>query len=241
MPPLVAVPGRHLAADRVQGWRRDGVGVPRRYLDALHRAGAAEAVLLPVPLTPAEATTRLAPFDGLLLPGGGDVDPACFGAERHPEVYAVQPDSDAFELALARAALDTGTPILAVCRGLQVLNVALGGTLVQHISGKPGVGDHGYPNVGGSMNHVRVEAGTKLADALGATDVDGCCHHHQAIDRLGGGLRAVAWSDDGLVEGAELESGWVVGVQWHPEDTAADDPTQQRLFDAFVAQATTVR
>ena len=195
--------------------------------------------MLPVAVGADEATRRLERVDGLLLIGGGDLDPASYGAEPQAEVYGVFPESDAFELALARAAVVAGVPTLAVCRGIQVLNVALGGTLDQHITTRPGVVDHGVPGVGSASHPVRVLAGSRLAAAMGVDADPVACssHHHQAVAKLGDGLVAVGWSSDGLVEAVEHVDGWVVGVQWHPEDTAADDPAQQGLFDALVGQA----
>ncbi len=157
-------------------------------------------------------------------------------------MYGVIAHRDGFELPLARAAIDRGMPVLAICRGHQIVNVALGGTLDQHITTREGVIAHGRPGAAGgsSMHSVRVQAGSRLARALGATHAEVSSHHHQAVEKLGDGLEAVAWADDGIVEGIELPGdAWVVGVQWHPEDTAATDPVQQRLFDAFVAEAGT--
>jgi putative glutamine amidotransferase len=123
---------------------------------------------------------------------------------------------------------------------MQVANVALGGTLVQHLPDVPGMGEHGVPLGGGTVHDVRVEAGTQLAKALGGAAARATCHHHQGVDRLGEGLIATAWSDDGLVEGLELADsgdGWLLGVQWHPEMTASEDPAQQALFGALVTEA----
>ena len=196
-----------------------------------------------LPLTSAHPPEEaLSPFAGLLLAGGGDVQPARYGAAAHPAQYGVQPERDEAELALATAAMDMGLPLMAICRGMQVLNVATGGTLHQHLPELAGTHLHGrpgHPGPGESVMHdVKVAAGTRLADACGRESLHCTSHHHQGIDRLGQGLVASAWSDDGLVEGVEAESdeAWVVGVQWHPETTAADDPSQQALFDGFVAQ-----
>jgi gamma-glutamyl-gamma-aminobutyrate hydrolase PuuD len=241
VPPLVAITGRPLAADRVTRWRHDGVGLVRTYVDALRRAGAHEAVLFPSPLDPDEARQLIGRFDGLLLPGGADLDPSRYGAAPHPEVYGVNPEADDFELALVAAAIDAGVPVLAVCRGMQILNVASGGTLHQHIAGAEGLGDHGYPDVAGSDNHVRLAPGSGVARAMGGADVVGRCHHHQAVDRLGAGLVPVGWSDDGLVEAVERDDAWVLAVQWHPEETAAGDAAQQGLFDALCRAASASR
>ncbi|MHB8670484.1 MAG: gamma-glutamyl-gamma-aminobutyrate hydrolase family protein [Acidimicrobiales bacterium] len=240
MRPLIAVPGRPLRPGTVKGWQHDGFGVPRLYVDALHRAGGQEAGTLPVELDVAEARSRLQAFDGLLLLGGGDVDPACYGEDRRPEVGGVMADSDSFELSLAAAAVSDGVPTLAICRGIQVLNVALGGTLHQHITDPDGPVDHGGGGSDGerSPHVVRLEAGSRTAGVMGTTSPTCACHHHQALARLGEGLRAVGWAADGVIEAVEHDRAWLLAVQWHPEDTAAADAAHQRLFDALVARAT---
>lgn len=199
--------------------------------------------MLPPPLAgernDADTAALLEPFAGLVLTGGADVDPARYGQEPHPAAYGIDPDLDAFEIALVDAALERDIPILAICRGHQVLNVALGGTLDQHITDRPGLLAHGDParGPGGGVAHeVTVEAHTRLATALGTTRCSVRSHHHQVVAELAPKALATAWSDDGILEGFELPDGWVVSVQWHPEVTAGDDPVQQRLFDAFVAE-----
>ena len=228
MLPLVAVAGR--LTPKAEGLRTEAVALGQGYLRALRRAGAEGVLLLP----DADAVDRLpelvARFDGLLLAGGGDLDPATYGAMAQAEVYGVSHHQDAFELALLRAALEEGLPVLAICRGLQLLNVAQGGTLDQHITdGETTVHHRGH------LHAVEVSHGCRLAAALGSGSVEGWSMHHQAVERLGRDLVVTARADDGVIEGVELPEGWVVGVQWHPEDTAADDPVQQRLFDAFAA------
>lgn len=236
--PLIAVPTYHLPAGRVLGWSSAAFGLPGGYVASLCRAGARPVLLPPAGVPPEEA---LEPFAGLLLAGGGDVDPARYGARRHPESYGVDPLRDEAEVGLVRAAMAMGRPTLAICRGLQVLNVALGGTLHQHLPDHQGLDIHGHPLTGASVIHeVKVAPATRLAEA-GRSEVLRCTsHHHQGIDRLGHGLVPVAWSGDGLVEGVELSGDdrrWLVGVQWHPETTAAEDPDQQALFDALVERA----
>jgi putative glutamine amidotransferase len=237
-PPLIAVPAYLVRSGRVKGWATSAVAIPETYLTALRRAGARGAVVMPDELGEGEADQLLDGFDGLLLIGGGDLDPETYGQPRELEVYGVLARRDGFELPLARAAITRAMPTLAICRGHQVLNVALGGTLEQHLA--PGSVPHGAPGVaGGSSTHdVRVQAGSRLATALGATAAAVSSQHHQAIDKLGPDLEAVAWADDGVVEGIELTlpDHWVIGIQWHPEDTAGTDAVQQRLFDAFVSE-----
>ena len=220
----------------------DRYELPRPYVDAVRRAGG-EPVLVPPGLEdPAGLLERL---DGVVLAGGGDIDPARYGAAPHETVYAVHPDRDESELALAALVVDRSTPTLAICRGAQVLNVALGGTLHVHlpdvvdgtvIHRKAPELDHGMP--GPTPHEVEVEAGTLLAEVMGATTVTPMSWHHQAVDRTGDGLRVVGRAADGTVEALEHESHpWLAVVQWHPELTAAGDPTQQGLFDALVDRA----
>jgi putative glutamine amidotransferase len=234
--PLIAVPTAHLEAGAVQGWRRGGFAVPETYVEALRRAGA-RPVLLPAP-EPAPAEEVLASFDGVLLTGGGDLQAGNYGALAHPAEFDVQPDRDDLELRLVRACRRLDLPLLGICRGLQAINVALGGSLHQHLLDLPGLVSHGDPFGGEPVVHeVRIQPGTRLALASGATTVRAVARHHQAIERLGTGLAATAWTEDGIIEGVELGSGWMVAVQWHPEISAASDPTQQGLFDVLVEEA----
>jgi len=242
--PVVAVPSYpRLDQARIDGWHTDGVGVPVGYLEALRRAGGIEAVVMTEALDDDMVEQIVDGCDGLLLLGGGDLDPTTYGADgSHGRVYGVDEPRDTSELALTRAAVARGMPVLAVCRGHQVLNVAFGGTLDQHIPDRDGVTEHGRPGVaGGALEHeVEVEGDTRLAAALGTRRAIVSCHHHQAVDVPGDGLRVVACAADGVVEATELadrDGPWVVSVQWHPEDTAAADPAQQGLFDALVREA----
>jgi len=235
--PLVAVTGRHLKPGRVSSWVAGAVALPRGYTDALDRAGAQPVVLPPTEMDDNDGASVLAPFAGLVLSGGADVDPSFYGQDPHPSAYGIDPLVDRFEFGLVDAAIDRGIPLLAICRGHQVLNVALGGTLDQHITDRAGLLAHGDPASaphGGADHEVSIEEGTTLAAALGTTRCTVRSHHHQAVDELSPKAVATAWSADGVLEGFELADGWVVAVQWHPEATAGEDPVQQRLFDAFV-------
>jgi putative glutamine amidotransferase len=176
--------------------------------------------------------------DAIVLSGGPDVDPSVYGEECHDEVYGVDLAADEAEAALVRAAIERQVPALAICRGLQVVNVALGGTLHQHIPDLPGIERHGRPGEadGAWVHPIDVVPESLLASVFGTTRVEGSCHHHQAVAKVGAGLRVTATSDDGIVEGLEVEDAWLLAVQWHPEDTAAHDAAQQRLFDALVAR-----
>jgi putative glutamine amidotransferase len=195
-------------------------------------------VLLQRKVGPEEANLLLGRFEGLLLIGGTDIEPSRYGHEKHPECYGIDPQRDAFEIALAHGAVARGLPTLAICRGIQIVNVALGGTLDQHITGRDGLIAHGVPAGGSGVSHpVDLEPGAQVAKAMAVDRPDCFSHHHQALARIGRGLRPVGWTEDGLVEAVELSDGWLLGVQWHPEETADRDPAQQGLFDALVERA----
>jgi putative glutamine amidotransferase len=214
-------------------WDDQAILLPRRYADKIAQAGGIPVLLAPSPGI-AEVLGRL---DGLVLSGGGDVDPARYGAQRDPAAGPASAERDGAELALCEAALGRGLPLLAICRGLQVVNVALGGTLLQHLPDL--VGHHGHsPDPGSYGRHpVTVASGSRLAAVLGRTETTVPTHHHQAVDALGAGLVPVAWAEDGIVEAAEFapranDSAFMLAVQWHPE--AGDDPA---LFDGLIAAA----
>jgi putative glutamine amidotransferase len=237
--PLVAVVAYHLADDRVARWPQGGYGVPAPYLDRIRAAGARTVILAPG--EQGNARELLAPFDGLVLVGGGDIDPARYGQPPEQHLYAVEPDRDGFEIGLVRAADAMRLPTLCICRGMQVMNVAWGGTLHQHLPDLPGLLAHGVPLDGTESRHeVRVAPDSRLLATAGVETLSCSSHHHQGVDRVGEGLTATAWSGDGLVEAIERvvqdrdQDVWMLGVQWHPEDTAPDDPAQQALFDGFV-------
>jgi putative glutamine amidotransferase len=210
--------------------------VNRVYVDAVVRAGGVPFVL-PV-LEPGDAEPALLALDGLLLTGGGDVDPVRYGEAAVPEVYGVDPGRDAFETALVVAAAHAGLPVLGICRGAQILNVALGGTLLQHVPAVTGR-DHCLRDRAEELVHeVRITAGTLLAATAGSIRIGVNSLHHQAVDRVGAGLRAVAWSDDGIIEGVESDGlGRFLGVQWHPELLAGHE-AHERLFSWLVTEAT---
>ena len=231
---VVALTGRRLGKTDKWPYSR-AAALPRAYLDAVIRAGGQPVIVNDT----ADPKALLARVDALVLTGGPDVDPARYGEDAHPSVYGVDRAADEFECALADAAVVRSVPMLAICRGIQVLNVARGGALHQHIPDDPGVPAHGEPGVAGGarLQEVTLEAGALVADVMGATRVKASCHHHQAISTLGDGLRVVGRGSDGIVEALELEGAFVLAVQWHPEDTAGDDPAQQHLFDALVRRA----
>jgi putative glutamine amidotransferase len=244
---LVGVTARRLADGRVTGWHADGVGERASYLGRVRAAGGLPVILDPglaadAPSVDDELRRYVERIDAIVLTGGPDVAPKRYGAPAHGEEYGTDDLVDEFELTLARAALDAHVPLLAICRGIQVLNVTFGGSLHQHIPDLPGVAPHGRPGqAGGEWQHtVAVEPSSRLAHIMG-TDAPLCsCHHHQAVDRVGDGLRVVGRAADGIVEAIEpVDAGadFVVAVQWHPEDTAPNDPAQQHLFDALVDAA----
>jgi len=237
--PLIAIAAYRLAPGRVSLWAETAaVALPAPYVEAVARAGG-HPVLLSA-LDPGPASELLEPFDALVLAGGGDVDPAAYGQEPSADVYGVDPARDRLEMDLLAEAMRHGKPALCICRGMQVANVALGGTLVQHLPDVPQMGEHGVPLGGGTVHEIRVAEGSLLSKALGGAVATAMCHHHQGVDRLGDDLVATGWSADGLVEGLELgdhDGAWLLGVQWHPEETAADDPAQQALFGALVSEA----
>ena len=238
--PVVAVPAYHLEPGRVSRWLDSAaVALPMQYVAAIGRAGGRTVLIAGADGTdPAEI---LEPFDALLLAGGGDVDPARYGQERHETIYGVDAERDDLEAGLLHAALREHVPALCICRGMQVANVALGGTLLQHLPDAGKLGDHGRPPHGPILHDVRVDDGSRLRAIVGAETVRAASHHHQGIDRVGDGLAVSARSDDGLPEALEARAGWLVCVQWHPEETAGEDPLQQALFDALVQEASARR
>jgi len=238
--PLIAVPAYHLRPGQVTRWpARGAYAVPEPYVEALRRAGGRAAILTEP--DDAGAEEILEPFDGLLLIGGGDVEPATYGAEPSPTLYGQEPDRDQLEIALLRAADRMRVPTLAICRGLQVLNVAFGGTLHQHLPALDWPAAHRTPDGGRPITHdVEIVAGTRLRATVASPTLACSSHHHQGVNRVGEGLVVSARSADGLVEGLEREGAfpsWIVGVQWHPEDSAADNPEHQDLFDALIYMA----
>lgn len=234
MHPVIALVARPIRPGRIRGWPKvEAAGVPRTYIEALRRAGAREAILYPEGPVPEETLEQA---DGLLLIGGGDVDPDRYGGEPHDATYGVHEGRDELEIGLAHRALARGLPLLAICRGMQVVNVALGGTLEPHLPDNDGLIEHGsrHDHV---LHDVRLEPGTRVAAAMG-TEVAACAStHHQAVQTLGDGLVPTGWSEDGLIEAVEHGDGWLIAVQWHPERTAAEDPAQQGLFDELVRRS----
>jgi putative glutamine amidotransferase len=236
--PLIGILGYRLVPGRVRLWPWGGFAIPEGYVQAILRAGGLPAILPPTALENVTAQDLASRFDGLIVAGGGDVEPARYGAEPGDSLYGLDAVRDGFELEVVRAAAEADVPTLAICRGFQVANVAFGGTLHQHLPDVAGTGRHGIPPADEAVLHeVTVTPGSRLAAVTGAASVKGLSHHHQGIDRLGDGLVATGATDDGLVEALERQAWRMVAVQWHPEETAAEDPQQQALFDALIADA----
>jgi putative glutamine amidotransferase len=215
----------------------------RAYITAVQRAGGVP-VLLPPDLHGHVLDELWKRLDGLVLTGGGDVDPARFGEPKHPETSLVSESRDTLELEVTERALAARAPLFAICRGVQVLNVALGGSLHQHIPeafpASPIAHSQTAPRPEPTHPVKVMGEGTQLGAILGQLELDVNSFHHQAIKRLGRGLRDVAWAPDGVIEGVELpDAGFVIGVQWHPEDLIDHDPAARSLFHALVEAAQT--
>ena len=216
-------------------WKDEpAVLLPLSYARAVHGAGGMMAMLPPDRHSTEDPDELLDRLDALVLGGGADIDPETQGVEAHPETVGSNPDRDHFEIALARAALERGIPLLGVCRGMQILNVACGGTLDQHIPERLRHERH-RPVPGAWAEHdVRIEAGSLAATAAGTQSLTVKSHHHQGVDRIGEPLDPSAWAtDDDSVEAIESADGeFVLGVLWHPEE----DP-QDHLIPTLVERA----
>jgi putative glutamine amidotransferase len=240
----------------VVGQWREGQGgrLPRPYVDAIRAAAGEPVVYSTFELGPDQEhpdgyeavmgleTDDVSPLDdaaGLVLPGGGDIDPSWYNRPRHPQSRSINHRRDSFEGNLLAAALERDLPVLAICHGMQLLNVHLGGTLHQHLADLPGRVEHdvGYPSPD-PIHGVKVVEDSSLAEILGSTRVQTNSHHHQGLDHVPAPLMECAWAEDGVLEGVvSTEHSFVVGVQWHPEVMINDHEPQLQLFQAFVAAA----
>jgi putative glutamine amidotransferase len=205
-------------------WDQQALLLPRSYIDAIQRAGGLALMLPPDPVAERDPDEMLDLIDGLILAGGADIDPAIYGAEPHPETHDTVPERDGFEVALARRAIERDMPFLGICRGMQLLNVALGGTLLQHLPESHGHHEHRrvVGSFDGADHEVRLADGSLALREIGEPLHGTKSHHHQGVDRLGDGLVVTGWAMlDELPEAIELPSRrWVLGVQWHPEADA---------------------
>lgn len=221
--PRIAIPGRF--AETTSVTRYQGVVNAAKLLDLVFDAGGEPLTMLP--RHGVDWAPRLHGIDGVLLPGGSDIEPGLYGGEPHPEVYGVWPEQDSTDIALAKHVLGSPIPLFAVCRGLQVVNVALGGTLTVHM---PSPHRHHVSHLNLGNNASRL--------GLPERDIEISCYHHQAIDTLGAGMEPLAWAPEGHVEAVWIEAqAFAAGVQWHPEDNYHTEPAQLRMVEHFIDQA----
>jgi putative glutamine amidotransferase len=224
--PLIGVTG--MWSNRVHGLRFDGNAVAVQVLRSIVRAGGEpHALFAESPLAPVERVLR---FDGIVVPGGSDLKPSTYGAEPHPRTTPADHDGqDEFEAGIIRAAIAHDVPLLAICRGFQLLNALSGGTLHQHLD-EDGIHRDG-------MHDVAVSPGSRLRGIVGADRISVSSYHHQGLDVIGDGLTVTAVAPDGVVEGLEHPDARAVAIQWHPEDGAETTRREQALFDWVVAEA----
>ncbi|MBD0670464.1 gamma-glutamyl-gamma-aminobutyrate hydrolase family protein [Streptomyces sp. CBMA156] len=239
--PLIGIPVRLSDGDAPGADER--IGEANRIFEeivSLVRAAGAEPVLLQPHSEDSPLDERLAGCAGFVVPGGGDVDPAMYGADSaHPALYDVNPAQDLLDAAVVRHALEHRRPMLGICRGMQLLNIVRGGTL--HVDMAPTAVTHNpEPGIEWAVHEVALSAGSALAGAFGRDRIAVASGHHQAVDRVGDGLRVSARADDGCVEAVELSDGpraaWTVGVQWHPEALVPDSELRLPLFRALLTQ-----
>jgi putative glutamine amidotransferase len=227
--PIIGITGE-LEAARWRNWIREAVVSPVSYTRAVERAGGAPVILPPVPSS--SVASLIARIDALVVAGGRDIDPSLYNQAPHDQSDVPDHRRDRFEILMIRAAIDADLPFLAISRGMQVLNVARGGTLTQHLPDRLGSESHKPDPVKMTTHDVQISAASNLGRVLGAT-AQVPAAHHQAIDRIGSGLLTVAWTPDQVVEAVELQGHkFGIGVQWRPEE--GDDT---RIFEALVAAA----
>ncbi len=233
--PLIAISGVY----RKNKQRNPDHGMSKTYIQAI-LAGGGIPVILPNTLRKRDWPGLVDRFDGFVFAGGGDVDPIHYGAEKTADFYGIDPKRDKFELGMLELILASNKPLLAICRGCQVLNVCLGGTLIGDIKSQhPGALKHDwYPDFPREklVHRLKVTPGSLLAECLGCSEVNTNSLHHQSVLQLGEGLLLSASAEDGIIEGIELpQKRFVLGVQWHPEELFSSDPAMLKLFKEFVA------
>jgi len=210
--------------------------LPAEYVDAVRRAGG-----VPVLIAPGETRSRevLGAVDALILTGGGDIDPDAYGGKRHASNYGIDLERDALEIELARQVATTKVPTLGICRGAQILNIAHGGTLIEHLPDEMGEELlHRAPPREPIAHGIRLQPQSRLAQILGRAEFEVVSWHHQALRQVAPAFAVSGHAPDGTVESIEmLTHPWLIAVQWHPEMAAASDPLQQRIFDAIVEAA----
>ena len=231
MTPVILLPGK--LTTNSQGVRGDSFSTGRRYSEAVARAGGVVVQAQPIAQTTAAAHELVARFDGVIIQGGGDIDPNRYGQKpRSTAIYGISLEHDELEIAVIRAAIELDKPVLAICRGIQILNVALGGTLHQHLADVLTDGESHWDK----YHEINLEPNSRVAKAM-KTVAPKQSHsfHHQAIDKLAPGLVVTGRAPDQTIEAVELNAKkWIVGVQWHPEDDAETETDQQNLFNEFV-------
>lgn len=239
MTPIIGITSRQPVIKTSGGDLKAHV-VNKVYTDAVIRSGGTPITLPPV--SPGEAPRLIDRLDGLVLSGGGDIDPSFYGGKPHDDMYAIDPSRDEFEFALVRAAQHRKLPVLAICRGLQVLNVALGGSLIEDIPSEIGSTDHAVPGpeVVNCHQTVTIEPDSLVAAAIGSAEACVNSIHHQAVRRVAPGFRAAGWTSDGVIEVLDPDDhSWpILAVQWHPEYLAVEnDEASLALFTSLVESA----
>lgn len=234
MTPLILLPGKFTTD--AKGVRGDSFSTGRLYSQAIARAGGVALQVPPVAQSIESADELVSRFDGVIIQGGGDIDPSLYGqVQLSTKIYGISAEHDALELAIVRAAIDQNKPVLAICRGMQILNVALGGTLHQDLGEVLDDGETHW----NTYHEIVLTADSRVARAMKTTSPKRShSFHHQALDKVANDLRVTGRAADNTVEAVEHASAkWIVGVQWHPEDDASTEPDQQKLFDGFIEAA----
>ncbi len=233
MSPRILLPGKLTSG--ATGVRGDSYSNGLRYAEAIARAGGVVMTVPPLTESLPHVASLVAAVDGVLIQGGGDIDPARYGeAQRSDTVYGIVAAHDEFEITVVREAVRQDKPLLAICRGIQILNVALGGTLHQDLGDVLSDRESHW----NTYHPITLTIGSRLAVAVDTTSPQRChSYHHQALRDVSPDLTVVARAPDDVIEAVEhRHARWIVGVQWHPEDDAAETSDQQKLFDGFVAQ-----